>query len=158
YFPGGYQAMHADYHIRDVSGIFTPALVFYKDLIERNLARMIEMAREPGRLRPHVKTHKSREIIRLALQSGITKHKSATLAEAEMVAGCGAAEVFLAYNMVGPNCQRLARMVSKYPESRFAVAVDDADATRMLSDAMVAAGQQVEAVLDLDVGMHRTGI
>ena len=47
------------------------------------------------------------EIIRLELQAGITKQKCATLAEAEMIAECGATDVLLAYPIVGPNAGRV---------------------------------------------------
>ena len=59
---------------------------FYKELIKSNLAHMLSRAGGPARLRPHVKTHKTREIARMELEAGITKHKCATLAEAEMLA------------------------------------------------------------------------
>src|SRR5262245_42248933 len=78
------QRMNAHYLLTDTSAVFSPGLLFYKDLIRRNLARALEMAGGPARLRPHVKTHKTREIVRLELNAGITKHKCATLAEAEM--------------------------------------------------------------------------
>ena len=84
--------------------VFTPALLFYKELILKNLALAIQIAGSPARLRPHVKTHKTREIVALELGAGITKHKCATIAEAEMLASCGVTDVFIAYNMVGPNC------------------------------------------------------
>ncbi len=116
------------------------------------------MAGGPDRLRPHVKTHKTREIVRLQLDAGITKHKCATLAEAEMLAGCNAPDVLLAYPMVGPNCGRLARLVAKYPGTRFAVLADHPVALKALSDAMAEAGQTVDVLVDLDVGQHRTGI
>jgi len=150
--------MNPSYVIRDPSNLFSPCLVFYKELIRHNIARMIEVAGSPDRLRPHVKTHKTREIVRMELDAGITKHKCATLAEAEMLARCGVRDVFLAYNMVGPNCQRLAKLAKTYPETRFSVTADHATATRALSDAMIAAGQKVGVLIDIDVGQHRTGV
>ena len=150
--------MHPHYAIADTSSVYSPALLFFKDLIRRNLAVAIEIAGGPQRLRPHVKTHKTREIVYLELQAGVTKHKCATLAEAEMLASCGAPDVFLAYNLVGPNCERMARLVRTYPQTRFAVQTDYPDAARSLSEAMHKAGQTVEVLLDLDVGQHRTGI
>src|SRR4051794_7358453 len=93
------------YAISDTSTLFSPGLLFYKDYIRANLARMIELAGSPERLRPHVKTHKTREIVRMELAAGVRKHKVATLAEAEMVASCGAPDVMIAYPMVGPNIQ-----------------------------------------------------
>ncbi len=96
--------MNPHYAIRDTSRIYSPALLFYKDLIRTNINRAIEMAGDPERLRPHVKTHKTREIVRMGLEAGIRKHKCATIAEAEMVASCDAPDVLIAYPLVGPNC------------------------------------------------------
>src|SRR5262249_34349805 len=86
------------------------------------------------------------------------RHKCATPAEAEMVASCGAPDVFLAYNLVGPNCDRYARLARTYPQTKFSVQADHPDAVRALSAAMHRAGQTVDVLLDLDVGQHRPGI
>src|SRR5947209_5724844 len=150
--------MNPAYRIQDVSSVFSPALLFYKDIIRKNIARAVEMAGNPARLRPHVKTHKTREIVRLEKDAGITKHKCATPAEAEMLAQCGVRDVFLAYNPVGPNCGRMAKLAAKYPECRFAVTADHPAAIAALSQAMAATGQTVDVLLDLDVGQHRTGV
>jgi D-serine deaminase-like pyridoxal phosphate-dependent protein len=150
--------MNPLYKIQDTSSIYSPALIFFKDLIRRNLALALEMAGSPTRLRPHVKTHKTREIVQLELDAGVTKHKCATLAEAEMLAGCGVTDVFLSYNLVGPNCVRMARLAQSFPKTRFLVQADHPDAVRPLSEAMQKAGQEVDVLLDLDVGQHRTGI
>jgi D-serine deaminase-like pyridoxal phosphate-dependent protein len=150
--------MNPAYVISDPSTIFSPALLFYKDLIRQNIAHALQMAGGAERLRPHVKTHKTREIVRMQLDIGITKHKCATIAEAEMLAGCGAPDVLLAYPMVGPNCARLARLAKAFPNTRFSVLADHPLALRALSDAMVAQGQSVDVLIDLDVGQHRTGI
>src|SRR5437763_5851677 len=124
------------YAIRNTAAIFSPALTFYKDLIQRNLALILAMAGSPQRLRPHAKTHKTREIARMELDAGITKHKCATIAEADMLAQVGAPDVLLAYNIVGPNCDRLARLIQKYPATRLSVLADHAAGARMLSDAL----------------------
>jgi D-serine deaminase-like pyridoxal phosphate-dependent protein len=150
--------MRPDYTLVDPSGVFSPALLFYKELIQRNLIQALEIAGSPDRLRPHVKTHKTREIVRMALDVGITKHKCATPAEAEMLAQCGVLDVLLAYPVVGPNCGRLARLAGKYQECRFTVLGDSLNAVKCLSDAMRATGQEVDVMLDLDVGQHRTGV
>ncbi len=150
--------MNPQYLIRDTSTVFTPALLFYKELIQRNIANAITMAGGPSRLRPHAKTHKTREIVRLQLDAGITKHKCATIAEAELLAQAGVPDVLLAYNMVGPNCGRLARLVRKYPDCRFAVLADHPTGARQLSEGLAAAEATVDVLIDLDVGQHRTGI
>src|SRR5262249_15503484 len=109
-------------------------------------------------LRPHVKTHKTREIVQMQLDAGITKHKCATIAEAEMLADTGAPDILLAYPPVGPNCERVARLTKAFPTCRFSVLVDHAVSARALSDAMARAGTMVTVLMDVDVGQHRTGI
>jgi D-threonine aldolase len=150
--------MPARYAVQDTSAIYSPALLFYKDLIVRNIAETVRIAGDVSRLRPHVKTHKTPEIVRLCLDAGITKHKCATLAEAEMLAACGVPDVFLAYPMVGPNCGRLARLARAFPATRFAVTCDHPASAEALSRAMTTEDQTVDVLLELDVGQHRTGL
>jgi D-serine deaminase-like pyridoxal phosphate-dependent protein len=150
--------VNAAYAIRDTSAIYSPGLLFYKDLIRRNIAHALTIAGSPSRLRPHVKTHKTRELVRLQLDADITKHKCATLAEAEMLASCDVPDVLLAYNLVGPNCSRMASLARAYPGCRFSVLADDPALLGPLSAQMAAAGQVIDVLLDVDVGQHRTGI
>ena len=150
--------MNPAYALTDLPAVFSPALVLFPELIRKNIARVIEMAGSPERLRPHVKTHKTREIARLLLDAGVTKHKCATIAEAEMLATVGAPDVLIAYPLVGPNVKRLAQLVRQFPGTTFSTLIDHPDATRALSDGLASAGVSVGVVLDLDVGQHRTGI
>jgi D-serine deaminase-like pyridoxal phosphate-dependent protein len=150
--------MDSCYRIDDAETIFSPALVLYKELIESNLRRMIEVAGTAAKLRPHVKTHKMREIVAMELAMGISKHKCATIAEAELLASTGARDVLIAYPMVGPNQQRLVRLAQKYPACHFIVIADDPEPARALSGVVAAAGVEVSVMLDVDVGQHRTGL
>lgn len=150
--------MNPAYVLSDVANVFSPALVFFPELIRKNIARVVEMAGGPERLRPHVKTHKTREIVKLLLDAGVTKHKCATIAEAEMLAATGAPDVLIAYPLVGPNVGRLVHLIRKFPNTQFSTLIDHPDAARSLSAGLAAAGVTVGAILDLDVGQHRTGI
>ena len=150
--------MNPHYALSDAATVFSPALVFFPELIRANIERVVQMAGSPSRLRPHVKTHKTREIVRLLLDAGVTKHKCATIAEAEMLATINAPDVLIAYPLVGPNLNRLVQLIRKYPATLFSTLIDHPDATRALAGAMAAAGLKVGVVLDLDVGQHRTGI
>lgn len=150
--------MTTSHIINDTSSLFTPALVFYRDRIRNNIQRCLEMAGNAERLRPHCKTHKTREITKMLLDAGIRKHKCATLAEAEMLASCGVKDVLLAYSVVGPNCQRLANLMGKYLDCWFSVLVDHPLAATELSKVMNEAGRIAGVFLDIDMGQHRTGI
>jgi D-serine deaminase-like pyridoxal phosphate-dependent protein len=146
------------YQIVNVDDVDSPALLVYPERVEVNVRRMIQMVGDVRRLRPHMKTHKLPEMIRLQLAHGITKFKCATIAEAEMTAACGAADVLLAHQPIGPKVQRFVELVRKFPQTKFSTIADEASVIRELSVAWVPAQVTVEVLLDIDCGMHRTGI
>src|SRR6187399_3271835 len=113
--------MNTWYRDLDTSEIHSPSLLINESRVEANILRMIAIVKgNVSRLRPHMKTHKMPEIIKLHLKHGITKFKCATIAEAEMTAAAGAAEVLLAYPPVGPNIARLIALIQKFPGTKFA--------------------------------------
>src|SRR4051794_11224572 len=116
---------NAWYLVGNVQEVDSPALLVYPDRIEENIRRMIRLARGVERLRPHVKTHKMSEVMRLKLAAGIKKFKCATIAEAEMAASCGAPDVLLAYQPVGPKIARLIRLIRSFPGTKFSTIADD---------------------------------
>jgi len=93
--------------VANVREVPSPALLVYPERVEENIRRMLQIASGPTRLRPHVKTHKLSEIVRMQMAHGISKFKCATIAEVEMTASCGAQDVLLAYQPVGPNVDGL---------------------------------------------------
>src|SRR5258708_13826026 len=107
--------MDASYRIEDTRQIISPALIVYRELLEANLDSMVAMAGRADRLRPHCKTHKMPQVTKLELARGITKHKCATFAEAEMLAEAGAPDIFLSYNLVGPNIRPPVEFPRKFP-------------------------------------------
>lgn len=146
------------YSIDDLSRLDTPALVVYPNRVKQNIARLISTVGDTSRLRPHVKTSKSREAAHLLLEAGIQKFKCATIAEAEMLAMIGAPDVLLAYQPNTTKIHRLIELIKAYPETRFSCLVDNQDTAQALSDQAVAAGLVVPVYIDLNVGMNRTGI
>jgi D-serine deaminase-like pyridoxal phosphate-dependent protein len=69
----------------------------------------------------------------------------------------GGEDVLLAYQPVGPAVGRFARLVERYPATSFSALVDDP--TVLADIAQVGTTDRpVTLLLDLDVGMHRTGI
>jgi D-threonine aldolase len=146
------------YLVRNAAEIATPALLVYADRLDRNIRRAIVVAGGPDRLRPHVKTHKSARIVERMRREGITRFKCATVAEAEMLGRAGVADAMLACTLVGENARRFARLTRAYPRTRFSTIVDCGEGAAELSAAMMGAGASAEALLDVDVGMHRTGV
>lgn len=146
------------FQVRNAEEIASPALLFYPERIAANISRAIEMAGGVDHLRPHIKTHKSGMLVIMHLAQGITRFKCATLAEAQLLASHFAPDVLLAYPVIGPNIGRLVDLIRRFPETRFAVVADDRGAIEKLSLAVQAAGLSLDVLLDLDCGMHRTGV
>jgi D-serine deaminase-like pyridoxal phosphate-dependent protein len=136
----------------------SPALLLGLEPIDHNLRQMLAIAGGPGRLRPHVKTHKLPQLVRRQLALGIVRYKCATIAEAEMCARAGAPDVMIAFQLVGPNVGRLLTLQEMFPATKFSTLADDLGALRALSAAAAQKGTRIEVLLDLDVGQHRTGI
>ena len=146
------------YPVDNIDEIPSPALLVYLDRVDDNIRDMLAVAGSVERLRPHVKTHKLPEVIRRQLVLGINKFKCATIAEAEMLAECGCPDVLLAYQPVGPNIHRLWELASRYTATAFSAVVDDEGIVRRLSEAFSGTGRSIDLLLDLDSGMHRSGI
>lgn len=142
----------------EAARIPSPALLLLRDRVEANLDRMMAIARDPDRLRPHIKTHKCPQIVAMQVGRGIFKCKTATIAEAEMAAGAGATDIIFATQPVGPNVSRLMDLIDRFPSASFRTILDDVAMARALSAAAVDRHVRVDALVDIDVGQHRTGV
>lgn len=146
------------YIVTKTDNVISPSLLVYPDRIQHNIDTMLLMAGGPDNLRPHIKTHKNAEIIRMQLEKGISKFKCATIAEAELLADCGAPDVLLAMQPVGANQERLITLIKTYPNTEFATLVDNLATTEELGKLAELHNIILPVYIDLNVGMHRTGI
>ncbi len=146
------------YEIDDVEHLMSPSLVVYPDRIEENLKMMILIAGGTEFLRPHIKTHKIAEIIQMQLNYGITKFKCATLAEAELLATCGAQDILLAMQPVGVHINRFFELIAKYPNSQFSTIVDCEEIIQEIAKIAEEKTTVVDVWLDINNGMNRTGV
>lgn len=147
------------YLIADPDGIQTPAMVVFEAVVDHNIVAMAEEAGGAQDLMPHVKTHKSDAITRKQLESGVAGFKCATLKELSMVLEVGAIEVVLSYPQV-QRCkvERLADLVSAYPQARIHTIVSSACHVDVLSSVAAQRSVMLHVMLDLDAGQHRTGV
>ncbi len=146
------------YKIQNEGKIATPALVYYLDIIRENTKEAIRAAGSAERLWPHVKSHKSADMLDLLISMGIHRFKAATIAECEMAAETSATDIILAYPLVGPNVKRFLALVKRYQDKSFYAIGDDYDAVKVLSDSAAEEGVKVKFLLDINMGMNRTGV
>lgn len=141
----------------------TPALVLDLDAFERNVAGMADHCRAKGiALRPHAKTHKSLRVAKAQIAAGAVGICCAKLGEAEAMVqeaagGPGVDSILLTSPVVAPRgIARLMALNARVPD--LMVVADNPANAVALDDAAGAAGKPLKVVVDIDVGLHRTGI
>lgn len=151
--------MKADwYTINNAAEIDSPSLIIYPDRVKSNIKLLKSFVSDTGQLRPHIKTHKCPEVIRLMLEAGLTKFKCATIAEAEILAKEGAKDVLLAYQPLGPKAERFCQLQRNFAGTIFSCLIDNEKTLEDLSAMASGHHLTVRVFLDLNVGMNRTGI
>ena len=137
----------------------TPVLVIDRPALERNIARMAEFAASKGvTLRPHAKTHKSVDIAKLQIAAGAVGLCCAKIGEAETLAEGGVTTGLLITSPVvsAPAIARLIALNAKTTD--LMTVVDHPVNVATLGEAAGSAGKPLKVVIDLDPGIHRTGV
>jgi len=146
------------FEIKNINDFSSPCLVVYPSRIENNIRQMIEIAGGVELLRPHIKTHKIAEIIKMQQEHGITKFKCATISEADLLGSCEAEDILLAMQPTGKNIKSFFELIKKYPNSKFSTIVDDKQIILNINSYAVKENFIIQLWLDINNGMNRTGI
>jgi D-serine deaminase-like pyridoxal phosphate-dependent protein len=136
----------------------TPALTLDLKAFERNLAAMQEHCNRAGlKLRPHAKTHKSVSVARKQIQAGAVGQCCAKLGEAEALADGGIDGILVTSPVVsGQGFARIARLNAQLGD--FMIVADSAKCVDGYAQAAAESGKRLKVLVDVDVGLHRTGI
>lgn len=133
----------------------TPAAVLDLDAFERNVAKMQARAKAAGlALRPHSKSHKCAALAKMQIEAGAVGICCAKLAEAEAMAAAGIEAILLTSPIAGEaNAARAAKLAGRIAD--FRMVVDHPDGAAEIA---AAAEAPVQVVIDVDVGLGRTGV
>lgn len=135
----------------------TPAVVINRPALDKNIEAMARFATDHKlKLRPHVKAHKSPDIARRQLAAGAAGITVAKVGEAEVMAGAGVRDIFVANEIVTPT--KIDRLLAMSPDVRLAVALDSPDNLPLLSRAAAAAATRLGVLIEIDTGLHRCGV
>jgi D-serine deaminase-like pyridoxal phosphate-dependent protein len=138
--------------------IDTPFLAVYEDRVRQNIEKLISYVKgDTKKLRPHIKTHKSGEIIELFKIYNIKKVKCATIAEAELAATHQIPDILLSYQPVGLKAERYISLLKKYPDIHFSTIADNLKTVSNLNALAKENQITLSVYLDLNTGMDRTG-
>lgn len=147
------------YKIADPDTLETPAMVVFEDKLDHNTAAMCEIAGGGGNLMVHVKTHKTEAIVRRQIDAGVAGFKCATVKELEVTLEAGASEAILAYPQVQRRkVERLAALMGRFADRQVHTIVSADEHVTVLRDVAGAESRQFNVMIDVDAGMHRTGV
>jgi D-serine deaminase-like pyridoxal phosphate-dependent protein len=134
----------------------TPSIVIDATVVRRNLERLADYAKRHGlNLRPHTKTHKSVMLGRMQVELGAVGLTVAKVGEARVMTDA-ADDLLMAYPAVDPlRCAELAQLARGHT---IRVGIDSKVAADALASEARSAGSTIGILVDLDVGLHRTGV
>ncbi len=142
---------------RAAADVDTPALLVDLDRLEANIRHYAEIAAKAGvRLRPHIKTHKTLEIAEMQLGAGASGICTAKLGEAEVYAAAGITDIFVAYPVVG--MEKASRAAKLAQHCHLIVGAESAKGIQQLSAAATEVGTTLFVRVEIDSGLHRTGV
>ncbi len=140
-----------------VDELDTPALCIDLDVFEKNIATMAaECRKHHVQWRPHSKAHKSPQIANLLVKAGAIGVTCAKLGEAEVMATGGIKDILVANQIAGP--EKMRRLVSVCRHADLIVTVDHPDQVAAISAATSAAGVNVRAIVEVNIGLNRAGV
>lgn len=139
------------------SGVATPALLVDIEALDRNIAVMAERAAALGvKFRPHAKAHKCVEVAQRLRRAGAIGVSCTTMEEAETMARGGLGGILITSPLAAPwQLERLRRLLLRGAD---VMSVVDCEAHLLgLAAAARGAGRKVGVVVEMDVGVGRTG-
>ncbi len=140
-----------------ISELPTPAALLDLQIVENNLRRTIAMCRSHGvAYRPHIKTHKMPVLARKQVDAGAIGITCAKVSEAEVMAGAGIQDIFVANCLVDRN--RFERLMGLSRDHRIRVGVDSLEIGSAMSEFFASQGRPMDVVLEIDTGHHRCGV
>ncbi|CAI6339525.1 unnamed protein product [Periconia digitata] len=138
----------------------TPSMVVDLDKMESNMRKLFSKFLPTGiNIRPHLKTTKSATIAKKLVAAGAKGGCVAKLSEAEVMCGLGFTDLLITCEVVGKvKVARLVELFRKHREIR--IVVDSLKGASAIDDALAVAGIEgkINTLVDLDVGLHRTGV
>lgn len=134
-----------------------PALVVERRAFLRNVQCMQDLCRSAGMaLRPHAKTHKCSQVAKVQLAEGAVGICCATAREVLSFAENGVEKILLTSPLVEP---RKIEMLASLPRNiELSVVIDHATQVRAWNDAAKRASRHLSVLIDVDLGMGRTGV
>jgi D-serine deaminase-like pyridoxal phosphate-dependent protein len=142
---------------RTIFDLPTPALLLDRPRLERNAARMRDQVRSLGiTLRPHVKTSKSIEVLKILADGQDVPITVSTLAEARYFFDRGITDIMYAVGIAPVKLPEVAELIRA--GCRLRIILDTAEAASAVRSFADAEGVPVEVLIEIDSDGHRAGV
>jgi D-serine deaminase-like pyridoxal phosphate-dependent protein len=143
-----------------ITTLDTPSMIVDLDLMESNIQKLFSSLLPTGiSIRPHLKTTKSAILAKKLVSAGAKGGCVAKLSEAEVICGLGFTDLLITCEIIGnAKVQRLVELFRKHRSLR--IVVDSEVGAAAIEKALEESGIEgpIMTLLDLDVGLHRTGV
>jgi len=142
--------------IQTIDDLSTPALILDRAILRRNLKRMSDRLREAGvTLRPHMKTAKSVQVGRMAVEGHDGRITVSTLAEARYFAKGGFTDIFYAVGIVPSKLPAVTELRRQGVNLR--IVTDNISVARSIVEA-ARNGDTFSVFIEVDSGGGRAGL
>jgi D-serine deaminase-like pyridoxal phosphate-dependent protein len=147
----------ADLGSRSIFDLWTPALLLDPVKLARNAARMRDKVGRLGvALRPHVKTAKSIDVLKVLAGGGDMPITVSTLAEARYFFAHGVTDILYAIGIAPVKLPGVADLIRAGCKLR--VILDTADAADAVRQFVDSENVRIEALIEIDSDGHRAGV
>ena len=135
----------------------TPCLCLDLNTFEANVKKAAQMVAAAGKSwRPHAKCHKSVDIASCVIRHGAIGITCAKVSEAEVYAAAGITDILIAHLPVGAG--RVRRLAELCRTASPIISCDHYVQAESLSAECVRQGVTCRALVDINIGMDRTGV
>lgn len=145
-----------------IDSLDTPSMIVDLDLMEANIKKLFGQLLPMGvAIRPHLKTTKSAILAQKLVNAGAKGACVAKLSEAEVMCAKGFSDLLITCEVIGkPKVKRLVELWKENREIR--IVVDSEEGATAINEEIEKSGVEenakIQTLIDLDVGLHRTGV
>ena len=143
---------------KKIEDLETPCLIVDKQKLDNNCAKILKRCKDLNiALRPHVKTPKSINIVRIALNNKVGPITVSTLQEAEYFASSGFKDILYAVGIVPSKLRRITKIKEKF-NCDISIILDSIDMAKAVVDYSIQNKVYFKILIEIDSGEGRGGI
>lgn len=139
------------------TAIDTPALLIDRERMLENIGFTVDKAKQfQVKLRPHTKTHRMPELAKLCLEKGACGITVAKIGEAEVMAGSGMDDIFIANEIIGQT--KYERLLNLHRRIYIRIGIDGKEQADQIDEVFANEPKPLDVLIEIEVGENRSGL